>query len=169
MRNNFHSKFAFVLASTLALLLIACNSGGSSISNPSNLAGNWTLTATSTQGHGSFSGSTAVSQTGVGLGTNGTTTLSATPGHISVSQTGTALTGTITYGLLAYNFTGTLSGSSFTATGSSPICPGVTITTSITGTVTSNSAQGTYTVTRGLNCSYGYPYSDAGTFTATKK
>ena len=104
------------------------------------------------------------------LGVNGATTLAATIGQISVSQTGTALTGTITNSIqkVGYNFTGTLSSGSLTITGSTTCGSGSNNaqSTSIVGTINSNSASGTYTITRGSNC---YSYNDAGTFAATKQ
>jgi hypothetical protein len=136
------------------------------------MAGNWTVTTISTQGHGSFSGTAAVSQSGQGLGANGSTTLAAAAiGQIAVTQTGTALTGIIANSMqkVGYNFIGTLSSGNLTITGSTP-CYGVSnstqSTTSITGTITSNSATGTYTITRS-GCYY--TSSDAGTFVATKQ
>jgi len=153
------------------IFLTACSSGTSNTaSNTPNLAGNWTVTTVSTQGHGGFSGTSAVTQSGQGLGVTGATTLTAAIGQIAVSQTGTALTGTITNSVqkAAYNFTGTLSSGNLTITGSS-VCGGSngkTQSTSIVGTITSNSATGTYTITRSSGCYYS---NDAGTFTATKQ
>jgi hypothetical protein len=156
-------------------VLAGCSGGGAGSSTGSispaalNLAGAWTVTTVSTQGHGSFSGTATVSQSGAGLGVNGTTTIEDTLGQITVSQTGTALTGTLTNSVhqaITFNFIGALSSGNFTITGSTP-CPSSSATqsTSLTGTLTSSSAQGTYTITRGSGCYYP---SDAGTFVATK-
>ncbi len=149
-------------------LACGCN-GGANGPSPVNLAGSWTIHTVSTQGHGSFSGTATVAQLGVGLGAIGATTLTAPVGTIAVSQTGTALSGTLTDSIkgFQYSFIGTLSGSNLTITGSTP-CPGNTQTDSLslTGTITSTSMQGTYTITRGSNCYYP---SDAGSWTATKQ
>lgn len=178
-RTGFLSCFSTVVPLTLAFVLTACggggSSGGSSSSNSAiNLAGTWTVTTVSTQGqasYGGFSGTAAVSQSGGGLGVNGTTTLTAIVGSIAVSQTGTALTGTFTNSIqkVSYNFIGTLSRGNFTITastscGGSPNSPQES--TSITGTITSDSASGTYTISRPSGCYYS---SDTGTFVATKQ
>jgi hypothetical protein len=135
-----------------------------------NLAGTWTVTTVSTQSHKGFSGTAAVSQSGQGLGVNGATNLTAVIGQIMVSQTGTALTGTIANSIqkVGYNFIGTLAGGNLTVTGSTTCGSGSNNaqSTSIVGTITSNGASGTYTITRGSSC---YSYSDAGTFLATKQ
>lgn len=98
----------------------------------------------------------------------GTTTLTAPVGQVTLSQTGSVLTGTIKDSLnsTTFNFTGTLSNGNLTISGSAP-CPSSTSSTSvsITGTITSSSAQGNYTITRGSGCYYP---GDAGTFAATK-
>jgi hypothetical protein len=157
------------LGASFAILLTAC-AGGSGSSNKSalSIAGTWTITAVSTEGHGSFSGTAPMSQSGVGLGINGTTVITASVGSISVSQTGASLTGTLTSSIqkVSYNFIGTLSGSNFTVAGSTPCSANVNQSTSISGTITSNNAQGTYTITRPSGCYYS---SDAGTFVATKQ
>lgn len=155
-----------LLAVGITFLLTACNSSPSN--SALNLAGTWTVTTVSTQGHKGFSGTAAVSQSGQGLGVNGATTLAAAIGQISVSQTGAALTGTIANSLqkVGYNFVGTLSSGNLTITGSSPCNANVTQSIGITGTITSNSANGTYTITRPSGCYYS---SDAGTFVATKQ
>jgi hypothetical protein len=162
-----------LLAAGITFFLTACGGGGASSSSNSamNMAGAWTVTTVSTQGHGSFSGTATVSQSGQGLGVNGSTTLAATIGQIAVSQTGTALTGIIANSIqkVGYNFIGTLSSGNLTITGSTPCygaSNGTQSTTSITGTITSNSATGTYTITRS-GCYY--TSSDAGTFVATKQ
>lgn len=163
MKISFRSIPELVLACTLALPLVACSGSGSSSPTAINLAGSWTVTAVSTKGQGNFSGTATVTQTGVGLGINGATTFAASIGNIAVSQSGTALTGTLTNSIQhsAFSFIGTLSGGNFTITGSIPCSA-----TSIVGTVTSSSMQGTYTITRGSGCYYS---SDAGTFVATKQ
>ncbi len=164
---RFHGTIASILILPILISLIGCSGA---TSNPAlNMAGTWTVTTVSTQGHKGFSGTAAMSQSGPGLGVNGATTLTATIGQITASQTGTALTGTITNSIqkVSYNFIGTLSSGNLTITGSTP-CPSAsaTRTTSITGTITSNSASGTYTITSGSGCYYS---SDAGTFVATKQ
>ena len=166
------------MAMTLALMLFAlllfvgCNGiskTGSSGNSAINMAGAWTATVVSTQGQGTVSGTTNVEQSGQGPGTNGVTTLTAVVGSITVSQSGTSLTGTLTNSLkgITYNFTGTLSGNNLTITGSAPCSniQGSTTSISITGTITSTSMQGNYTITRSSNCAFG----DAGTWTATKQ
>jgi hypothetical protein len=157
-----------VLGSTL-LLLTACGGGGSS-NSAMNLAGTWTVTTVSTQGHKGFSGTATVAQSGQGLGVNGSTNLTAVVGQITVSQTGTALTGTIANSLkkVGYTFIGTLSSGNLTITGSTPCGSGSNSaeSTSIVGTITSNSAAGTYTITSSSSC---FSFSDAGTFVATKQ
>src|ERR1039458_2319366 len=114
MRNNFRLRAVLLLGSVLALLPVACSSNGNSSSGNSamNMAGAWTVTAVSTEGKGTVSGTANVEQSGQGLGTNGVTTLTAVVGSISFSQSGTRLTGTITDSIkgVTYNFTGTLSG-----------------------------------------------------------
>jgi uncharacterized protein YdeI (BOF family) len=134
-----------------------------------NMAGAWTATAASTQGQGTFSGTANVDQSGQGIGTNGATTLTAVVGSITISQSGTSLTGTLTNSIkdIIYNFTGTLSGDNITITGSAPCSniQGATTSISITGTITSTSMQGNYTITRSSDCTPG----DAGTWTATKQ
>lgn len=171
--NRIASASLSVLLASGILSLTACNSGNSSsapssTSSALNLAGNWTVTTTSTQGHSSFSGMATVSQSGDGLGVTGTTTLTAPVGQVTLSQTGSVLTGTIKDSLnsTTFNFTGTLSSGNLTLSGSTP-CPSSTTTqsVSITGAITSSSIQGNYTITRGSGC---YPPSDAGTFVATK-
>jgi hypothetical protein len=111
-----------------------------------------------------------VTQSGVGLGVNGATTLTAAIGQITLSQTGTALTGALANSLqkVGYNFTGTLSSGSLNITGAASCGGGTSATesTNIVGTITSNSASGTYTITRSSGCYY---KSDAGTFVATKQ
>jgi hypothetical protein len=171
MRNSL--RFAvLLLASALALLLVACssNSGGNSSSGNSalNMAGAWTITAASSEGKGTVSGTANVAQSGQGLGTNGMTTLTAVVGSISFSQSGTGLTGTITDSIkgVTYNFTGTLSGDNLTVTGSAPCSVQGTQSVSLTGTITSTSTQGSYAITRSSNCYYS---GDAGTWTATKQ
>jgi hypothetical protein len=169
MRNNF--RLAVLLAaSALALLAVACGSKGNSSSGNSalNLAGAWTITATSSEGKGTVSGTANVAQSGQGLGTNGVTTLTAVVGSISFSQSGTGLTGTITDSIkgVAYNFTGTLSGDNLTITGSAPCSVQGTQSVSLTGTIASTSTQGSYTISRSSNCYYS---GDAGTWTATKQ
>jgi hypothetical protein len=177
MRNNFRLRAVLLLGSALVLFAVACNttdpSSNSGSNSPMNMAGNWTITAISTLGQGTFSGTTDVAQSGQGIGTNGATTLTAVVGSISVSQSGTNLTGTLTNSIKGniYSFTGTLSGGNITITGSTPSCyfsGGTTSATSISiiGTVTSTSMQGNYAITRNANC--GLP-SDAGTWTATKQ
>ena len=161
--------FVGVIYVCFLLALTGCNTGGSISSNSAiNMAGTWTIKAVSTQGHGNFSGTASVSQSGVGLGVNGTTTFTASIGSITVSQSGTALTGTLTNSIrkITYNFTGTLSGDNFTITGSTISDPGSVSSTAIIGPITSNSVQGTYTITRSSG-SY-YP-NDAGTFVAAKQ
>ena len=164
---RFHGTIASILILPILISLTACSGAPS---NPAlNMVGNWTVTTVSTQGHKGFSGTAAMSQTGPGLGVNGATTLTANIGQITVSQSGTALTGTITNSIqkVSYNFIGTLSSGNLTITGSTP-CPSAsgTYSTSITGTITSNTMQGNYTLTRGAGCYYN---SDAGTFVATKQ
>lgn len=173
LEGRFVKRVSAVGLSVFLPLLTACSgaSNGSGSTNPAlNLAGTWTVTATSTQGHGSSSAVATVSQSGQGLGVAGATTLSAPVGQVAVTQTGTTLAGSITnlMKVSTLNFAGTLSSGNLTATGSAN-CPALNskqVTTSITATLTSSSAQGTYTVTRGSGC---YGTSDAGTFTATKK
>jgi hypothetical protein len=137
-----------------------------------NLAGNWTVTATSTQGMGTVSGTAAMTQSGQGMGTNGVTTLTAAIGSINVTQSGTNLTGTITDSIhdKIYNFTGTLSGGNITITGGSVPCNAGYLTgtrsASMTGTITSTNMQGNYTITSSSGC---YNSGDAGTWTATKQ
>jgi hypothetical protein len=164
---KFHGTIASILILPILISLTGCSGAPS---NPAlNMAGTWTVTTVSTQAHKGFSGTAALSQTGQGLGVNGATTLAATIGQISVSQTGTALTGTITNSLkkVGYNFIGTLSSGNITITGSTPCySPSTTQTTSITGAITSNTMQGTYTISGGSSCGYS---SDAGTFVATKQ
>jgi hypothetical protein len=161
-----------VLAVGLTLFLSACGSTGNSALN---LAGTWTITTVSTQGHKGASGSLVVSQTGQGLGVNGSTALGGTVGQIalgqiSLTQTGTALTGAVANSAqkVVYNFTGTLSGSNLTLSGSASCGSGVNSTqsTGIVGTITSNAASGTYTVSSASAC---HANGDAGTFTATKQ
>lgn len=163
------------LASGITLLLAGCSgsgapSTGGSSNSPLNMAGTWTVSTVSTQGHGGSSGTATITQSGDGLGANGTTTIAAPIGQIAISQTGTALTGTITNLLvpITFNFIGTLSSGNLTISGSTPCGGGTKATqsTSITGTATSNSMQGNYTITRGSGCYYS---NDAGTFVATKK
>lgn len=168
MRNNFRLA-ALLLGSALALLPVACSSNSSSGNSAMNMAGAWTATAVSSQGHGTVSSTTNVEQSGQGLGTNGATTLTAVVGSITISQSGTSLTGTLTDSIkdIIYNFTGTLSGDNLTITGSAPCSniQGSTTSISITGTITSTSMQGNYTITRSSDCASG----DAGTWTATKQ
>jgi len=132
------------------------------------MAGAWTVTAISSEGKGTVSGSANVAQSGQGLGAGGVTTLTVAVGSISFSQSGTSLTGTITDSTKAvtYNFTGTLSGDNLTITGSAPCSGQGTQSVSLTGTITSTSTQGNYTITRSSNCNNS---SDAGTWTGTKE
>jgi hypothetical protein len=158
-----------VMAAGITLSLAACSSGGSTpAASAFNLAGTWTVKTVSTQGHGTKSGTATVTQTGQGVGVTGSTTLSAPVGGITVSQTGTALTGTITNSLKAttYNFTGTLSSGSLTLTGTAVCTKTATQTLSLTGTLSSTSAQGTYTIPSVAGC---FSSNDGGTFTATKQ
>lgn len=171
MRNSFRLAVLF-LGSALALLPVACssNSGsnGSGGNAAMNMAGAWTVTAVSTEGKGTVSGTANLAQLGQGLGTNGVTTLTAVVGSISFSQSGTSLTGTITDSIkgVTYSFTGTLSGENLTITGSAPCSVQGTQSVSLTGTITSTSTQGSYTITRSSNCYYS---GDGGTWTATKQ
>lgn len=171
MRNNFRVA-ALLLGSALALLSVACSSNSSSNSSSGssgmNMAGAWTVTAISSEGQGTVSGTASVEQLGQGPGTNGVTTLTAVVGSISVSQSGTGLTGTITNSIkgVTYNFSGTLSDDNLTITGSAPCSVQGTQSVSITGTITSTNMQGNYTITRTSNCYYS---GDAGTWTATKR
>ena len=123
-----------LIASCLPIFLclfvfsLACGCNGSASGNsPLNMVGSWTIHTVSTQGHGSFSGTATVAQSGVGLGKNGATTLTAPIGTIAVSQSGTALNGTLTDSIkgLQFSFIGTLSGGTITITGSTP-CPSST-------------------------------------------
>lgn len=170
MKNNFHLRAVLLLGSVLLTVACGSNIPSSSSNDPMNMAGNWTITTVSTKGQGTVSGTANVTQSGQGIGTNGTTTLTAVIGSITVSQSGTSLTGTITNSIKAvsYNFTGTLSGGNITITGSAPCSSfsGSPVVTSITGTITSTGMQGNYTITRGVGCYYS---SDAGTWTATKQ
>lgn len=171
MRNN-RRLGVLLLGSALVLLPLACssNSGSNSSGGNSgmNLAGSWTVTAISSEGRGTVSGTADLQQSGQGPGTNGLTTLTAVVGSISISQSGTALTGTITDSIkgVTYNFSGTLSGENLTITGSAPCSVQGTQAVNITGTITSTSMQGAYTITRSSNCYYSV---DAGTWTATKQ
>lgn len=133
-----------------------------------NLAGAWTITAMSSQGRGTVSGSANLAQSGQGVGTDGVTIFTAVVGSISVTQSGTSLTGTISDSVkdVIYNFTGNLSDGNFTITGSAPCSEQGTQSVSITGAITSASLQGNYTITRSSNCYYS---GDAGTFTAAKE
>jgi hypothetical protein len=170
--NRIVSASLSMLLAAATLFLSACNGGasgsGSATNSALNLAGTWTVKTVSTQGHGTSSGTATVTQSGQGLGVNGTTTLSAPIGQIVLSQTGTALTGSITYEMqtTTYNYTGTLSSGNLTITGSASCSATTSQSTSFTGTITSNAIQGTYTITRGSGCYYP---SDAGTFVATKQ
>jgi len=132
------------------------------------MAGTWTVTTVSTQGHGTASGTATITQSGTGVGVTGSTTLAAPVGQIAISQTGTALTGTIKNSLvpITFNFIGTLSSGNLTISGSTACNGSVTESTSITGTITSTNIQGTYTITRPAGC---YSFNDAGTFVAAKK
>lgn len=170
MGNNFR-LIALLLASVLALLAVACSNNSSNSSSGAsgmNMAGAWTATAVSSQGQGTVSGTANVAQSGLGLGTDGVTTFTAVVGSISFTQSGTTLIGTITDSIkgINYTFTGTLSGNNFTIAGSAPCSVQGTQSVSITGTLTSNNIQGSYTTTRSSNCYY---TSDAGTLTATKQ
>jgi len=173
MRNGFGFRQTLALGVALLLLAVACNScgnssGSSSGNSPMNMAGTWTVQAVSTEGHGAYTGTTPVTQSGAGLGSNGLTTLTAAVGNIAISETGTALTGTLTDSIkgLHYSFIGTLSGGNITITASTPCSVRGTQSTSVTGTVTSTSMQGDYTITRSADC---YNNSDAGTWVATKE
>lgn len=174
MRNKFRVGTVLLLGSALALFAVACKSTNTSSNSSSNsainMAGNWTLTTTSTEGHGTLSGTADVAQSGQDIGTNGATTLTAVVGSISVSQSGTSLNGTFTNPIkgVSYNFTGTLSGGNVTITGSPvPCSDGVGNTSiNITGTITSTNMKGHYTTTRDSGCFYP---ADAGTWTATKQ
>jgi hypothetical protein len=170
MRNNFRLRAVLLLGSVLALLPVACSSNSNSSGGNSvlNMAGAWTLTAVSTEGKGTVSGTANVEQSGQGLGSNGSTTLTAVVGGISFSQSGTSLTGTITDSIkgVTYNFTGTLSGDNLTIAGSAPCSVQGTQSVNISGTIASTSTQGNYTITRSSNCYYS---GDAGTWTATKQ
>jgi hypothetical protein len=140
-----------------------------SSNSPMDVTGNWTLTVTSTQGQGTVSATGDVAQSGQGLGTNGVTTLSANGiiGSITISQSGSNLTGTLSNPMkgVSYNFTGTLSGGNITITGSVACGMGVQ-TTTISGTVSSTKMHGDYTTTRDSGCYYP---SDAGAWSATKQ
>jgi len=178
------AKFGVLLGSCIAIFLTSCtggiSSGSGSGNSAINMAGTWKITTVSTSGNApndgfsGFSGATMpLSQSGVGLGVNGETTLSATIGTITLTQSGAVLIGTITYSIpvmggpkVSYNFAGTLSGGSFTITGSVSCGGNSTQSTTLVGTVTSNSASGTYTVNRGSGCYY---TSTAGSFVATKQ
>jgi len=133
-----------------------------------NLAGAWTVTAISSDGLGTVSGTASVEQSGQGLGANGMTTLTAVVGSISVSQLSTNLVGTITDSIkgVTYNFSGTLSSGNLTITGAAPCSVQGTQSVNITGAITSTDMQGNYTITRSSNCYYA---GDAGTWTATKQ
>ena len=167
MGNNFRLS-VLLLGSALALLPVACSSNSSSGNSGMNLAGAWTVTAASSEGKGTVSGAANLVQSGQGLGTNGLTTLTAVVGSISFSQSGASLTGTITDSIkgVTYNFTGTLSGDSLTIAGSAPCSVQGTQSVSLTGTISSASTQGNYTITSSSNCYYS---GDAGTWTATKQ
>ena len=171
MRNNFRLQAALLLGSTLALFAVASNStnpsNNFSSNSPMNVAGNWTITLTSTQGQGTISATADVAQSGQGIGTNGVTTLTGVVGSITVSQSGTNLTGTLTNSIkgVNYNFTGTLSGGNITITGSVACGMGIQ-STNIIGTITSTKLHGNYTITRDSACYYP---SDAGTLAATKQ
>jgi hypothetical protein len=166
------ARLGTLLTIGIALFLTACSGGGgtsgSSSGGPLNLAGTWTATVTSTEGQGTFTGNAAVTQSGEGLGVNGSTTLSAPGGQVVLSQTGTALTGKITNSVqsMSFNFTGTLSSGNLTLTGSTSCGTAGTQTLAITGTITSSAVKGTYKLTRPSGCYYA---SDAGSFTATKQ
>lgn len=166
-------RVGLLLCASPVLLPIACSSNGSSgtsgMGNSGmNLAGTWTVTAVSTQGGGTVSGTANVQQSGTGPGTNGVTTLTAAVGSINLTQSGTTLSGTITDSLKGtnYSFIGTLSGSALTITGSASCSVRGTQSVSIKGTIGSTNMQGSYTITRSSDCYYP---SDAGTWIAAKQ
>ncbi len=164
-------KLRMMILGGITVFLTACGGSGSSSSTTAalNMAGTWTVKTVSTQGRGSFSGTATLTQTGQGLGVNGSTTLASPVGQISVSQTGTSLTGTITNSLvpITFEYIGTLSSGNITITGSTPCASSkVTESVSITGTITSTNMQGNYTITRPTGCYYS---SDSGTFVGTKQ
>ena len=171
MRNNLRLG-VLLFVGAVSLLPLACSSSsssnGSSGNSGMNMAGAWTVTAISSEGKGTVSGTANVGQSGQGLGTNGVTTFTAVVGSISFSQLGTSLIGTITDSIkgVTYNFSGTLSGDNLTITGSAPCSVQGTQSVNITGTITSTNMQGNYTITRSSNCYYS---SDAGTWTAAKQ
>lgn len=167
------SRLTSILAiAGISLGLAACNSGTSNTSNnPSssalNLAGTWTVITTSTQGHGSTSTTAALTQSGTGIGVDGSTTLSAPAGSIAMTESGTALSGTVTQGTRkVFSFSGTLSNGNLSLSGTNACSGQVVETNTIAGTVTSTKISGTYTLTRPPGCYYP---NDAGTFTATKQ
>lgn len=166
------------LAAGVISFVMACgggNSGTSSSGGPAlNMAGTWTVITVSTHGqppYNGFSGTATVSQSGDGLGINGATTFTTLVGSIAVSQTGTALTGTFKNSIqnVSYTFIGTISGGNFTITASTSCGNNENSpqeSTSLTGAITSDSATGTYTISRPSGCYYS---SDMGTFVATKQ
>ena len=165
MRSSIGFQQTLALGIALLLLAIACNSCGNSSSKPAvNMAGTWTVQAVSTQ-LGTLSGTATVAQSGAGLGNNGTTTLTAAVGTIAISESGPILTGTLTDSIkgINYSFSGTLSGGNIAIEGSAVSC---VLSASITGTITSTSMQGNYTITRSSDC---FSSNDAGTWTATKQ
>jgi hypothetical protein len=164
--------------SLLLFVLLLCGLGCNSTNNGSsgsgnsgmNMAGVWTVTAVSTEGNGTFSGTATLQQSGQGLGISGVTTLTAAVGSVTFTQSDTSLTGTLTDSIknAIYNFTGTLSSGNLTITGAAIPCGGGGIGTqsaNITGTITSTSGQGSYTIMRS-GCYY---LGDSGTWTATKQ
>lgn len=171
MRNNLFFRIVLLFGGAVALFTVACNgtnpSNNSSSSSPLNMAGNWTITVTSTQGQGTVSATADVAQSGQGIGADGMTTLSGVVGSITVSQSGNNLTGKLTNAAkgLSYNYTGTLTGSKISITGSVACGTGMQ-STNITGTISSTEMNGNYTVTRDSSCYYP---SDAGAWSATKQ
>ena len=170
MKRNVFARFGVVLAAGFAFFLTACSNPGSTGSSSSalGLAGTWTLAAASTMGHGNFSATAAVTQSGTGLGVNGSTTLSSPGGKATITQSGTTLSGTAenTAQTSGFTFTGTLSSGNLTLTASAGCGSAGTVTGTFTGTISSSSVKGTYKLTPGANCMV---TGDAGTFTATKQ
>lgn len=163
-------RFGVILGTAgIAFLITACGGNGApSNGGGLNLAGTWTVKTVSTQGQGNATGTATIMQTGQGLGVNGTTMLATPAGGMTLSQTGTAITGVITNSGKAVSeiVTGTLSKGSLTITGSGTCDLSITESASVSGTISSNSFQGTYAITRSPAC--GTP-NDAGTFVATKQ
>jgi hypothetical protein len=169
-----------ILIFLLALILVGCstkqanNSGGSTgSSDPVNLSGTWQVSSLTLGGVSiPVSGTKTITESGPGVGADGTTVLSdVSKGYtetLTITQSGGLLSGTITIPakFSTVGFSGTWNNGQINITAPVNCLAGGTITLTLNATVTGNQIQGTYNVTGStFNCDAALAMMGSGTYT----